>query len=986
MGEEALLVGRATETRMLTAAVEASAAGSPIAILVAGEAGAGKTRLVREATDAAAVAGHVVLWGSCLRYAADTSPFLPIGRLLTQWHHQATPAEHDRVLAGAEPLATIAPALGTPDRAVDPGQLIPLAAAVLDRIVAGSPTVLVVDDLQWADSASLDLLAYLLAGFAPGQRLAVLATYRDTDLVDGHRLHGWLADTLRLPAVQRLRLERLGLTETEELVAGIVGRSGLGGQGAEVFARSDGNPYLTELLARHAAGPQDVGDGLDQMLLASWHRLGDAAREVLQVLAVGGRPVDVEVIERVAGSRGLGDVVRPSIAEAVGEGLVIREAGRVWFHHPLVAEVIASTVEPADLIGIHQSYVAVLEADTELAAASRAAHLALHHHAGSQPDEAFAWSLRAADEALRVRAFDEVSGHLHRACELWERVSDEERARAGERSDLLARASVGARSAGDYPLAIRLREQAIALVDPETDPVRAVRLRLPLHQLQEMCGLVANADVEVSESILELAERCPGTAEQAIALASLANAEYWNGRPEAAEHAEQAVQLAIEVESDEALATALGTRAQTRFGTPEGLEDAERAVALADSTGDGALLGTAGFHRALAYFRLGRVKDVADSLLGVYRRIVSVGSVHDAMYSAPAITVLTLADVGRMAEARGLLRELLSRRLAPDETLDARICAAVLALRTGDEASARNHLARVEELLPRERVAGRFVNRVEIQARCLAGEADQALDLVETLMPGTAEIGSSMADELLLWATRSCADLAESPDRRPEALARLDRVEQLRGDGPRFEACGPDDLLHPTRGRIHAAERARCLGDDPDLSALWAAAATSCAEAGLVWEEALARYRLAQAVLTTRGARDVAASALRRAGRIATDIDARPIIDDVIGLARQARIPLEEPSTPEAGVPTPPDSVWTKLTSREREVLSHLVAGRTYAEIAAALFISEKTVSVHVSNVLRKTGTSNRIEVAELARGSADNVPTGPLDKGTGRP
>lgn len=978
MGERTFLVGRDVERQMLRSALEASAAGSPRAVMVVGEAGAGKTSLVRETAAVATDAGHTVLWGNCLRFGANTSPFLPIGQLLTQWHRAASPADRERVLAGAGQLATIAPALGVGDPSVEPGQLIPLAAAVLDRIVAATPTVLVVDDLQWADSASLDLLAYLLAGFGAGQRLAVLATYRDTELGEGHRLHGWLADMVRLPAISRIRLERLQLAETEELIARLVGQPRSGSQAAEVFERSAGNPYLTELLVRDrgraADGPEDTV--LQEVLLASWHGLAAPARGLLQLLAVGGRPLHTDVLERMAEARGLGGgSVRSSLDEAAGAGLLIRDRGQVWFHHPLVAEVVASIVEPLDLLDIHREYVAVLEAGTDLAPASRAAHLALHHHGAGHPDEAFSWSLRAAEEAGRVRAFAEESEHLHRACELWEQASLEVRISAGERTDLLERASVSARSAGEHMLAVQLREQAVALVEPEADPVRAVRLRLPLHDLRVVSGLEVGPDVRVSAAVFELAEKCPDTVEHALALASLANAEYWNGRPEAAEHAGQAVQQALDLESDEALATALGVRAQTRFGTPEGLEDAERSVSLAGSTGDRVLLGRAAFHRAAAYMGLGRLTDVADSILEVYYQIVAAGSVHDAMVASPALAALTLADLGRPAEARVLLREALSRRLAPDDAMDVRICAAVLALRNGDEELAGDHLARVRELLPQDRAAGSFVNRVEPQALWLAGDGDQALALVETLMPRAAEIGLD-ADEMLLWATRSCADLAES-GQRPEAVAWHDRIDRLRGDGPRFPPCSPDDLLHPAKGHIHAAERARCLGE-PDQPLLWDAAATACAEAGLVWEEALARYRLAQAILNTRGARDAAASALRRSARIASDLGAQPILDEVTGLARHARIPLDEPVSAETA-PTDDNSVWATLTAREREVLSHLVAGRTYAEIAASLFISQKTVSVHVSNVLRKTGTSSRIEVAEMARRSAPKMPTGPF-------
>ena len=483
MGAGGLQIGRDAERERLAALLHGSERGHPGALLVAGEAGIGKTTLVEEVTSGPAASGHRVLWGHCLRFAADSSPYLPIGHVLTQWYRRADESERTRVLTGAEHLATIAPALGVASGPVDTARVVPLVATVLDRISEAVPLALVVDDVQWADGSSLDLLAYLVAGFGEGERLALAITYRDTELGEGHRLHGWLADVARLPSVSRMRLERLGLADSEELVA----RLADGDMGARpatgLFERSDGNPYFTELLVRAAAdSPTSAQDhGLEEALLSSWHRLDDDARELLQLLAIGARPVAVEVLERLVTARG-GDrrTVAAALADATAAGLTtLRADGDAWFHHPLVAEVVATTLGPAERTQVHREYVEVIEASTDLPPASRAAHLALHHDGAGEPDQAFVWSLRAADEAAAVRGYAEVCDHLHRACRLWEDVSDEAAA-AADRTDLWLRASDSAWSAGEHLLAVRLREEAIAFADEVDDPVRAVRLRLPL--------------------------------------------------------------------------------------------------------------------------------------------------------------------------------------------------------------------------------------------------------------------------------------------------------------------------------------------------------------------------------------------------------------------------------------------------------------------------------------------------------------------------
>jgi DNA-binding NarL/FixJ family response regulator len=151
---------------------------------------------------------------------------------------------------------------------------------------------------------------------------------------------------------------------------------------------------------------------------------------------------------------------------------------------------------------------------------------------------------------------------------------------------------------------------------------------------------------------------------------------------------------------------------------------------------------------------------------------------------------------------------------------------------------------------------------------------------------------------------------------------------------------------------------------DPAAAAAWCDAAKACADAEIAWDEACARRRAAEALLKDRSARAQGAAQLRRAHELAVDLEAAPLLAEVEALARTTRVSLTVPhAVPANTVTTLPD-----LTSREREILAYLVAGRTYAEIARELVISEKTVSVHVSNMLHKTGASNRVELAGLAR------------------
>ncbi len=239
-------------------------------------------------------------------------------------------------------------------------------------------------------------------------------------------------------------------------------------------------------------------------------------------------------------------------------------------------------------------------------------------------------------------------------------------------------------------------------------------------------------------------------------------------------------------------------------------------------------------------------------------------------------------------------------------------------------------------------------------------------------MATAVHVNPVAADEWLRYASQAAAQLADHPANSPErqvALHRLQVIEATRGlHPPPFAPAGPRDVVHPAFGALHAAQRAHCDGAVPELDQLWEAACTATREAGLGYEHARALYCLARHLLTHGQDRPRATAALVAARRIAVDLGALPLKDRIDALAAQTHVALptsraDEPPTTRAIILTasPP------LTPREQEVLEGLLSGETYSQIATRLFISDKTVSSHVSNILRKTGSANRIELAELA-------------------
>jgi DNA-binding CsgD family transcriptional regulator len=173
---------------------------------------------------------------------------------------------------------------------------------------------------------------------------------------------------------------------------------------------------------------------------------------------------------------------------------------------------------------------------------------------------------------------------------------------------------------------------------------------------------------------------------------------------------------------------------------------------------------------------------------------------------------------------------------------------------------------------------------------------------------------------------------------------------------------------------LYLAEQARGRRD-PEAVPAWAEAAQACAAAGLAWDEAYARWRAAEACLPRRSGRPAGTAHLRRAHDMATELAAAPLLEQIKTLATSAGIALTAASPASAAGEEAPS--LPGLTARENEILRLVAAGYTYREIARTLVISEKTVSAHISSMLRKTSTTSRTELAQRYRRLTAATPAG---------
>jgi DNA-binding CsgD family transcriptional regulator len=918
-----------------------------------------------------------VLWGGCVHFGEASVPFAPVASALQAWLARADAAARTEVFAGAEDLGTLLPALSTGDhRPSQPGRLLALIDMVLNRLAERKPTVLVIDDLHWADRTSLDTLAYVITGFRH-QRLALLATCRDEHRGAGHPLHGWLADLRRMPMFKEIHLDRLDLAATESQIQLVLGHAVDIEFAAQIHERSCGNPYLTELLVRGLTGdepkpPTTVPAVLREALLAGWHGLSVDARQATRVLAVGGRPIDFAVLAGVAAEHGIPrEALVTCLIEAEDHGVVRHDdAGRAWFRHPLIAEALHAALPPGEAATMHADYVRTLESQPESPLGPLAADLAIHNQQAGRIDETYNWSLAAADYADSLHAAAELSLHLERACSLWDRVSPSLRGEQAERVALLRRASQASDRAGRLESAIALAEQAMELVDRGRDPLHFSTLlrEWSLVYLRHLApGRIMHA---AHTEGIELTQPFPDSPEHARALASLSMAEYWDGlQDSAAAHAEQAVQAANRSGSRAALADALIARSRTTRDAMESLADAEEAEVLARICDDSLLVEDAAMWRVGRLRLLGRISDSIEVAHQAFRDVLAAGSLQWGYYLA-AQAADGMLQLGRWQECRELLRTALAARCGGIPGAAVRLSAARLAVRSGHLTEAKGHLARVLELVsPTYPILVRQLGEVTAEVLAACGEPMRALEGLHGRVVAPHAEAALHRDETLAILGHIAAEAAVAArdlDDASGARRAATLLEEVIDNWPEEPFAGRRrDVVNQAAFRaLFAAEAARCRRDVGQVE-LWRRAIEKCDLAGWPWEKAVSRLRCAEALVADGSSGSAVNDLLRPAHATAEELGALPLRDQVESLARIIRVPLRQP-TPIADTSRSPTPL-TGLTTREREVLALLVAGRSNGEIAKDLFISHRTASVHVSNILRKTGTSSRVEAAALA-------------------
>jgi DNA-binding CsgD family transcriptional regulator len=942
------LVGRAGDIDVVVELIEAAARGEAGALLIAGEAGVGKTALVREAA-ARVSADTDVLWAPCLPLTSLATPFLPLTTAVREW------------AAGRD---VPVPMFG------ESGEEGPAGFDTwLEDLCRRRHAILVVDDLQWADQSSLDVLMYVLAGLA-SRRLAVVTTVRAGE--EGEPLRRWLADVRRFPGVAELTLGRLDRVATGEQLAGLLGLPPHQSLIDDVYTRTQGNAYLTTLIVRDVSPdarslPAGLPVGLRDAATRAWRGLSAPAQRLTQLIAIAGRPQRADQLGEVAAAAGASGSVVPLLREAVdGAVLGVGADAAYWFVHPLLAEVLEDELLPDERGTLHAAFAAVLEPDGNAYEMSVDAivDLADHHYQAGHKQDAYRWALVAAEAAGQVGGAAEMLRLLRRALDLLSLVPDP----GVYDIDLLQRIRAAAEQAGEMEAELAAIDDLLSILNRETQPLLAAELLVRRTQLSYQTNSELGSVGDAQEAV-RISAQYPNSVEYVLAMAERAGEEIWDGLPAGAERADEAVRLARKCGSARALAYALISKAMARVfaGDSGGLIEATEAQEAAATARDFlALMGAATWAANSLDFGLAS-REVIEHTHRSREQLISLGAPHSYVAKFSAEEALGLLFLGEWRACVDRLREVLGSAPGPKADVIARVTAALLAVWQGRLPEAEAHLARAEEISATRGTLlfyGFDAVRTELALAKRDTEGAFASAMAKVERGGHA----NLVERLVPLAARAMADEAQAlRDRGEDAASAVTRLEEFRRRYPAVVTeVGP--------GPAHRAEVAAMQSwydaevrrgrDDIAAAATWQHTAQACLDAGLAWDEAYAWWRAAEALAEDRTRRDEAAAALRRAHELAVDLQAVPLLAEIEALARSTRISVTAvDDSPPAGTAALPS-----LTPREREVLAHIVAGRTYGEIARELVLSEKTVSVHVSNMLHKTGAANRVELAQLAR------------------
>jgi DNA-binding NarL/FixJ family response regulator len=943
------LVGRERERQILDGRLERAAAGEGGLLLLAGEAGVGKTSVAETV-----LAAHPLLVLQGMASEQGKTPYAPIVTALRAY---------DRIAPGAlgesgrlsSHLAVLLPELGQSPETGDSLALAEALRAAFSEMADRRPTVVFFDDLQWADYATLELLPSLAAS-VEDQPLLFFGVYRSDEIPRAHPLRRMRAELRRGARLEEVVLAPLDQLQTAELASRILGRRPGPGLAQRIFDRTEGVPFFIEELAAALDGDsrlEEQGDTVElpvghdvplpetvrETVLLRTDRLSQESRRALEVAAVAGERLDLGLVVDLAGAQGLEEAIELRFLVEIDDGVaafrhaLVREAiyadipwTRRREHHRRLAETLERAGAPPQLVGEHWLAAKKPERARPALLAAAEAFCAVHAYRDASRLGRRALELwpEGEDEAGRLVALErlglcaELSGELPEAARVWEEVAD-------------------ARRADGWSEGVGETERRLATVYELAGAwERAVAARTRSAEAFAVCGLVAEA----------VTERLTVAAHLQAAGSLIAALELVLASSEQIEHTARA----------DIRARALALEGQVRAK----LGEAETGVALVRSGLSLALAENAVAAATDAYFRLGSAlehsaayRDAIDAYTGAYDycRTQGLEGPGDICFACLAPVMV---HTGEWRRAADVCREVLEDQAAP---LFARMVATgelghVYALR-GEPRRARRLLAEGLEFARQSETFGLEIETTQGLARVADIEAkeDEAAERMRALLArwGTREEGHYSVSAFR-WATTLFARRREVADAGACADA-LAKVAATTGNNEAVAA-----LAHAL------GELALLDGDPAGAGRQFAQALELLADSSAPNEQAETQVRAAVA-LAAAGKRETAVGLLTDAYRTARKLGARPLARRAVEQMQILGESVEQRLGPRAGV----EARSAGLSRREVEVVRLAADGLTNREIAKRLFLSKRTVDMHVRNLLAKLGCRSRVEAVQRA-------------------
>jgi len=975
------LVGREGELSRVTSLLEDASSPHPL-ILICGEAGIGKSRLLESVLAAVRATGTLVLAGSCIPFAGRTLPYGPIVDALRPRSDPTGSPSLTALRREIRAALTLAnPAAGREsERPLSQPQLFEAIIAALERAAGEARILLAIEDLHWSDAATRDLLSFLVPS-RWSSRVSMVATLRTDEST--LPLRPMLAELERARQVARFDLEPLPEDGVREVVTGILGDPPATELMFTITRRSGGNPFfIEELVAAARGGDARLPPNLGEILLARLASLPETVQRMLRCMAVIGERAPEALIGSVThtDTAALGRRL-----QAATRAHIVRDDGRGMysFRHALVREALYADLLPHERRAIHERVAQALAADGGdglLAPGSRTLALAIHWDEAARPEKALPALIDAAAAATASHAFADAVDLYRRGLASWREHPEAATSLDVDVATLYARAAEAASLADDFDAAIELARHAIVLVDADAEPVRAGFLHQRLCEYLWQNGSERES-LETSRAAFDLVPP-DGSATRALVVAGWASALTVLSRyGEGLEVVEEAIRLGREIGDDAVTSMSLSVRGTAHANLDDvavGIRDLDEAIDLAKRTRDPDVQAIAFINaswiiaminddpfRALSLaaewdelqrlnglersrgmwlagtalstnIRLGRWED-ADAVIAAALPKRSQGPVRLELLH---LAGLLRAWQGRYDECHELLEEAMdiARKMVGQQFIGTTYAVAVeLAVWRGDPTAAIRALkdARARLLEPDDPLWTRHLYAVGLRAYA---------DEIDRLRPrrGTAaQVLALRAEANELAATATYARLPNLTARLPETKAWIaqGRAELLR--------------MESSRGQAEA----------------WHAVGDSWLALGFSAHEAYARWREAGAWLV-RDERAAASAALMTAHSAAISVGAMAVATSIERLAKRARLRLSTNGHLSA---ENADANPLGLTAREREVLGLVARGMTNRQIAGELYISEKTAGVHVSNILAKLDVISRAQAAALAVQSGFN-------------